>query len=248
MSNGCSRQQKETLLLHTVPQQPWTKVGLDLSEYNHTHYITIVDYTTDYLEYNRLNNQTAETVINSIKRCFGRLGIPRQVHTDNGPQFTSHQFSTFNQSWNFRHTTSSLYHTQSNEKAESAVKIIKRILRKCKKPEFAVLEHLNTTKQDLTASPYQQLIGRPTRSVLPQVKPETEDNQGWWEKQGRNEKLQQRFNDSARDLAALNEGQPVLVRDWSQHRRKWQEAQINKQLSSRAYAVQFNNNLFWKNR
>jgi len=100
------------------------------------------------------------------------------------------------------------------------VKIIKRILRRCEEPEFALLEHLNTTKEDLTASPIQQLIGRRTRSVLPQVKPEIEDNQGWWEKQSHNEKLQQRFNDSARDLAVLKEAQPVLVQDWSQHRRK----------------------------
>ena len=179
MSTGCSRQQKETLLLYAVPEQPWTKVGINLFEYNHTHYLTTVDYTTDYLEYDRLDNQTAETVINSIKPNFGCLGISRQVYTDNGPQFTSHQFSTFSQSWNFTHTTSSPYHPHSNGKAESAVKIIvKRILRRCEEPELALLEHLNTTKEGLTASPVQQLIGRPTRSVLPQVQPETENSQG----------------------------------------------------------------------
>jgi len=64
------RQQKETLLLYAVPEQPWTKVGINLFEYNHTHYLTIVDYTTDYLEYIPLNNQTTETVINSYKALF----------------------------------------------------------------------------------------------------------------------------------------------------------------------------------
>jgi len=128
------------------------------------------------------------------------------------------------------------------------VKIVKRILRRCEEPELALLEHLNTAKEGLTASPIQQLIGRATRSVLPQVQPETENSQGWWEKRGRNEKLQQRCNDGARDLAVLKEVQPVLVRDWSQHWRNWQEAQINRQLSSRAYAVQLNNNLFRRNR
>ncbi|KAF6037640.1 hypothetical protein EB796_004053 [Bugula neritina] len=87
----------------------------------------------------------------------------------------------------------------------------------------------------------------PTAQLMT-IKPEIEDNQGWWEKQSHNKKLQQRFNDSARDLAVLKEGQPVLVQDWSQHRRKWQEAQISKQLTSRAYAVQLNNNLFRRNR
>jgi len=51
----------------------------------------------------------------------------------------------------------------------------------------------------------------------------------------------QGLNDNARELAVLKVGQPVLVWDWSKHRKKWRETQINKQLTSKAYAVQLNN-------
>jgi len=101
--------------------------------------------------------------------------------------------------------------------------MIKRILRRCEEPEVALLKHLSATKVNLTASLIQKFIGRPTRSVLQQIKPD--NNQGWW--RSRNERLHQRLNDNARDLAVLKERQPVLVRDWSQHRKKWWEAQIN---------------------
>ena len=71
-----------------------------------------------------------ETVATCTKAHFSRYGIPDKVITDNGPQFRSQCYEDFAKQWEFYHTTSSPYHHQSNAKAESAVKIAIRLLKK----------------------------------------------------------------------------------------------------------------------
>jgi len=54
------------------------KSEIDLFKQNNTHYLTIADYITDYFGYNQLNNQTPESVINTIIWCsnlWGMFGI-----------------------------------------------------------------------------------------------------------------------------------------------------------------------------
>lgn len=51
--------------------------------------------------------------------------------SDGGPQFVSQEFQDFAKKWGITHMTSSPMHQQANGKAESAVKIMKTLLRKC---------------------------------------------------------------------------------------------------------------------
>ena len=75
------------------------------------------------------------------------MAFPRQLVTDNGPQFVSRDFLKFSKEWDFEHRTSSPHHSQSNGKAESAVKQAKKILLKCSKTGsdsfLALLDHRN---------------------------------------------------------------------------------------------------------
>jgi len=214
------KQQKETLQQHSVPDKPWTKVGVDLFEYHNNHYLIITDYTTDYLEYEPLKNESSGEVIDKLKRCFARLGIPKLVQSDNGPQFMSMPFETFRKEWNFEHTTSSPHFPQSNGKAESAVKIVKRMLRRCADPELALLEYRNTPRENLIHSPIQE-----------------------------KRRVQQRqYNKSAKYLPKLQEGQAVLVRDYRNYRRNWRKSIIEHQLSDRSYALRAGDDLIRRNR
>ena len=87
-------------------------------------------------------------VIRKLKAHFARHGIPEQLVTDNGSQFTSRDFLKFSRDWDFEHLTSSPHHSQGNGKAESAVKEAKKILRKCRVSGsdafLALLDHRNT--------------------------------------------------------------------------------------------------------
>ena len=95
-----------------------------------------MQYCSRYIEIDRLNRSTSDEIITqvkSVKPLFARYGIPEKVVTDNGPQFSSTEFSQFSI------TTSSPYFPQSNGEAERAVQTVKSILRKSEDPYLALL-------------------------------------------------------------------------------------------------------------
>ena len=62
-------------------------------------------------------------VIRKLKAHFARHGIPEQLVTDNGSQFTSRDFLKFSRDWDFEHLTSSPHHSQGNGKAEAPAEV-----------------------------------------------------------------------------------------------------------------------------
>nr|XP_022910170.1 uncharacterized protein LOC111421258 [Onthophagus taurus] len=56
-------------------------------------------------------------------------GIPIEMRTDNGRQFDSYEFRKFAKRYGFKWTSSSPEYQQANGQAESAVKLIKKILK-----------------------------------------------------------------------------------------------------------------------
>ena len=50
--------------------------------------------------------------------AFACHGIPYEVKSDNGPQYTSRDFKDFAMKWSFKHTFSSPYNPQGNRLAE----------------------------------------------------------------------------------------------------------------------------------
>ncbi|MEG7521813.1 MAG: transposase family protein [Chromatiales bacterium] len=99
---------------------------MDIFTNNSMNYIVITDYFSDYFEFEKLSDMSARAVIEICKRCFAKLGIPEIVHSDKGPPFSAREFAVFSNEWEFLHTTSSPYHSQSNGKAKSSVKLAKR--------------------------------------------------------------------------------------------------------------------------
>uniref|UniRef100_A0A8C7Y8Z2 Gypsy retrotransposon integrase-like protein 1 n=1 Tax=Oryzias sinensis TaxID=183150 RepID=A0A8C7Y8Z2_9TELE len=161
-----AKQQKETLRPHELTDRPWTKVGTDLFNFDGREYLITVDYYSNFWEIDHLPDTKSSTVIRKLKAHFARQGIPEVVFSDNGPQYSSTEFASFSQKWDFKHKTSSPGYPQSNGKAESAVKTAKRLMRKAKlagqDPYLALLDHRNTPTQGLDTSPPQRLLSRRT--------------------------------------------------------------------------------------
>jgi len=167
-------QQKEPLLIHPVPDLPWSLVSADMFDWNGLRYLILVDSYSGWFEMNTLSDLSSKAVIKKMKHHFAVHGIPFKLLTDNGPQFASREFKSFASEWSFEHITSSPYFPQSNGFAENAVKQAKNLLEKCKKdgsdPLLGLLNLRNVPRDQLLRSPAQRLMSRRTKCVLPVAK------------------------------------------------------------------------------
>ena len=115
---------------HEIPDQRWDKIGTDLFLFDNKYYVIVVDYTSNFFEISHLPNTEASTVINHTKAIFLRYGIPREVVSDNGPQFTFYEYKKFSQEWDFKHIASIPRYPKSNGFVERNIQNIKRALQK----------------------------------------------------------------------------------------------------------------------
>lgn len=177
--NKTKRQLNEPLMPSVTPDYPWQRVAMDVAEVNTKHYLVIVDCYSRYPEVHLLPNMRSSTMIDKCKDTFARVGVPRELRCDNATPFVSAEFREFLQSWNITLTTSSPKFPQSNGQAESAVKIVKRILQSCKDPYLGLLAYRSTPLGNLQYSPAQLAMGRQLRSPIPvstrQLLPQTID-------------------------------------------------------------------------
>ncbi|CAB4000247.1 retrotransposon-like family member retr-1 [Paramuricea clavata] len=122
--------QKEPMIVQPTPTIPWDTVATDLFYWNNSNYLLVVDYFSRYFEIAKLPDIKSSTLVTYMKSIFARHGIPREVKSDNGPQYTSQEFGKFSQEWNFQHTTTSPYHPQANGLVERLVQTVKNLLNK----------------------------------------------------------------------------------------------------------------------
>jgi len=75
---------------------PLKRVAVDLvgeifpvSSRGHRYILTVVDYATRYPEAVPLKNISTITVAEALVSIFSRIGIPQEILSDQGTQFTS---------------------------------------------------------------------------------------------------------------------------------------------------------------
>ena len=71
--------QKDTLPNYEIPNHPWSKVGADFLSFKGKDYLVLIDYHSNYLEFEEVEPATSG---NTIK--FVRVGVPFCLQTDNG--------------------------------------------------------------------------------------------------------------------------------------------------------------------
>ena len=159
-------QKPEPLMMSKLPDLPWQKVATDLFSWKGSQYLLIIDYFSRYVELSKLSATTSQDVINHMKSIFARHGIPNEVVSDNGPQFSSNVFHSFAGEYGFVHTTSSPRYPQGNGEAERAVRTIKNILDKAKDPYLGLLAYRSTPLRN-GYSPSELLMNRRLRTTVP---------------------------------------------------------------------------------
>lgn len=75
-----------------------------------------------------MKTTNSEKTVEKLRSVFAAYGLAEVVVTDNGPQFTSTQFSTFLSSNGIQHVKTPPYHPASNGSAERCVQTTKKDL------------------------------------------------------------------------------------------------------------------------
>lgn len=87
---------REPLVEMPLIETPFSRVAIDLigpinpsSERWYKYILTVIDYATRYPEAVPLKNIETETVAEAMVEIFSRVGVPREVLSDQGSQFLS---------------------------------------------------------------------------------------------------------------------------------------------------------------
>ncbi|KAL5020231.1 hypothetical protein ScPMuIL_003123 [Solemya velum] len=170
--------------------------------------------------------------------------------------FASEEFRRFADEWEIEHNTSSPYHSQSNGKAESAVKIAKQIVKKSRKNSTdlwkAILEWRNTPTEGFNSSPVQRLMSRRTQSSIPMsaelLKPKVIEGVKK-DITAKRQKAKGYYDMHAKKLPDLQIGEPVRVQlNPTLKENKWQLGTCVEQVSPRSYVVDINGTAYRRNR
>ena len=238
---------KESLMPHKIPNRPWEQVAVDLFELNKKEYMITVDYFSNFWEIHRLTSTTSSAIVLKLKNHFARYGCPNRLISDNGPQFVSSEFRKFANEWDFEHRTSSPGNSKANGKVESAVKTAKNLLRKALSartdPYIAILDYRNTPTQGMESSPAQRLMNRRTRTLLPTTKtllqPSVPQSERDVQQLNRRQFQQCKYyNQHARDLPPLKEGDVVRIKPFRLGSKEWKKGTITSKLDERSYMVE----------
>ena len=127
-----------------------------------------VDHFSDFYKIDRIPFLQSAAVVQATKQHLRHNRIPHTLLTDNGSKYTSDLFKEFTKTYKFNHITSSPYWSQSNVRAEGAVKSAKHILRTAKDVDLALLSDRNNPPAGHTFSHAQRLLNRVLCSKLPQ--------------------------------------------------------------------------------
>ncbi|KAL7861715.1 hypothetical protein SRHO_G00131560 [Serrasalmus rhombeus] len=134
-------QHDKTAITHTAPLHPvpiptaaWEKVAIDIvGPFHHAvhdcrYAVTLIDYYSKWPEVAFASEVTSATVITFLSVVFSREGNPREVVSDNGPQFISSEFESFLAMRDIKHCRSSVYFPQANGEIERFNRVFKDCL------------------------------------------------------------------------------------------------------------------------
>ncbi|XP_053373962.1 uncharacterized protein K02A2.6-like [Mercenaria mercenaria] len=179
-------------------------------------------------------------------------GLPEQLVSDNGPQFTSVTFKDFVKTTGIRHTLTPPYHPSSNGQAERAVQVVKNALKarikdNAKSVKSVSLTHLladfllkyRITPHTTTGiAPCELFMNRQLRTRLSLVKPSKDS------KVKDSQMKMKAVHDKSTKMRTFEKGDQVAVKSTIQGGKwEWRPGVIHKVLGAVSYLVKCNNRI-----
>ena len=211
------------------PEFPFQKVCCDYFSFINRNYLVLVDrYSNWPIVFQEPGR--AENLINRLRDIFQTFGVPEELTSDGGPQFTAGITEEFLKSWGVHHRITSVSNPHANSRAEIAVKTVKRMLQSNTSAvgtlnvdafQRAMLIYRNSIDPETKASPAMVLFGRPLRDPIPAPLGRYCPHQTWQETIANREKAlairhsreREKWSEHTRDLKPLEVGDHVYVQN-----------------------------------
>ena len=194
-----------------------------------------------------MKQTTTDRTFAALRHVFSSHGIPVQIVSDNGPQFTSSDFAKFLKQNGIKHSRTSPYHPDSNGEAERFVRTFKEAM-KAGRNDGLILSHrlssfllsYRTTPHSTTGvPPCELLMERHLRTRFDLLKPDLQ-------RTVRNHQTRQKArHDRSARLRQFNTGQSVMVRNFGSGA-NWIAGVIVRQEGPVTYLVEVSDGRLWK--
>lgn len=165
-----------------VIDTPFKRVAVDLvgplqpiTERGNRYILTLVDYATRYPEAVPLRKIETERVAEALLEIFSRVGVPEEVLSDLGTQFTSDLMKEVGRLLSVKQLTTTPYHPMCNGLVEKFNGTLKRMLRRMcsERPKdwdryipALLFAYREAPQESLGFSPFELLYGRTVRGPL----------------------------------------------------------------------------------
>ncbi|XP_043191626.1 uncharacterized protein K02A2.6-like [Amphibalanus amphitrite] len=163
---------------------PWERIHIDYAgPFQGLNFLVVCDSYTKWLEVIPMRETGTESTVRELRAMFARFGIPRQLVSDNGAQFTSAPFAAFLSNNGVRHVRVAPYHPSSNGAAERAVQTAKNGLKAALRDGGSLSQRLQKFLLAYRAAPHsgtgrspaEMMFGRNVRTRLDMLRPDPMD-------------------------------------------------------------------------
>uniref|UniRef100_A0A3B3YYE4 ribonuclease H n=1 Tax=Poecilia mexicana TaxID=48701 RepID=A0A3B3YYE4_9TELE len=168
-----------------VIDTPFSRIAMDIvgplerSSSGHRYILVVCDYATRYPEAFPLRRVKARQIANCLVQLFSRVGIPREILTDQGSNFTSNLLKEVYKLLGITGVKTSPYHPQTDGLVERFNKTLKSMLKKFVKDSgkdwdqwlpFLLFAYREVPQASTGFSPFQLLYGHTVRGPLDVLK------------------------------------------------------------------------------
>ena len=179
--SGNRKVPKVPLIPLPVISEPFTRIAMDIvgplprSSAGHKYILVMCDYATRYPEAVLLRSIDAEHVAEELIKLFARVGIPREILTDQGSNFMSQLLAELYKLLHIHSIRTSPYHPQTDGLVERFNQTLKNMLRKVVAKEgkdwdkllpYLLFAYREVPQASTGFSPFELLYGRAVRGPL----------------------------------------------------------------------------------